>query len=464
MKNTMKKLLSLVLVAMLLVSAIPFQAAAAGADVDFKVMIGPKGDDKEACHYTQPLSGDKTETTLDQLLNYWYKGDWSTEKNTVTAYNKTTSVSASGEEVATMVVKAGEAVTVRIVPNDPPKADEDDKDDNDVVVENKLIRFQIKFDDSDTVTYTKIATPENGESTTVKNLLTYWFDANWSKNYKFEHAYSVNNKKTYTDVDTTVYVDDTITIRLSTIDKDEDKDDDVTTTHRVTFYNPNGKAVWTFSVANGQTIDKEDFAEAQEMVGTKSGYTFKGWKINNKGDVYTNTQASKLAIKGNTDFYAYFEKDGTAPNSNKFPYDVYLNIYKDTKVGSPDKRIKITSGIAKDGRVTLEEVKDVVEQYYTAKTSRGISYDGLYLAQGNWVANYIADTQKYSVIEATEFTQYSDLSINVMIGNANAKNAEKADSSNPKTGDMIFVPVIFMLVSGAAIAGVCIYNKKRSAR
>ena len=57
-----------------------------------------------------------------------------------------------------------------------------------------------------------------------------------------------------------------------------------------------------------------------------------------------------------------------------------------------------------------------------------------------------------------------EVHINVMITNANAKSSEKADTTNPKTGDMIMVPVIFMLVSGAAIAGVYFYNKKRSAR
>ena len=40
MKNAMKKLLSLVLVAMLLVSAVPFQASAAGGDVTVNIKIG----------------------------------------------------------------------------------------------------------------------------------------------------------------------------------------------------------------------------------------------------------------------------------------------------------------------------------------------------------------------------------------------------------------------------------------
>ena len=131
------------------------------------------------------------------------------------------------------------------------------------------------------------------------------------------------------------------------------------------------------------------------------------------------------------------------------------------------KTINITEGIALDGKVTLDEVKTVVKNYYTAKTSDGIKYDGLYMAKGNWVGNFVNDTQKYTTIEDTnEFRKESEVHINVMITNANAKSTtnEKADKTNPKTGDMIFIPVIFMVVSGAAIAGVYFYNKKRNAR
>lgn len=150
--------------------------------------------------------------------------------------------------------------------------------------------------------------------------------------------------------------------------------------------------------------------------------------------------------------------------TNKFPYDVYLNIYKDTLVGSADKSVKITNGIALDGLVTLAEVKNVVKNYYTAKDSDGISYDGLYLAQGNWVANYVADTQKYDSINAGEMQQTGTVYINVMIGNAKAKTSATADASNPKTGDTIFVPFMVMGVTATALAAAYVFGKKRIAR
>lgn len=150
--------------------------------------------------------------------------------------------------------------------------------------------------------------------------------------------------------------------------------------------------------------------------------------------------------------------------SNKFPYPVYLNIYKDTLVGSPDKRVEITKGAALDGTVTLSEVKNVVKNYYTAKDSDGISYDGLYIAEGNWVADYVADTAKYDSIDAGTMRQTGTVYINVMIGNAKAKSSSTADASNPKTGDAIFVPMMVMGLTGTALAAAYVFGKKRIAR
>ena len=460
MKNTMKKLLSLVLVAMLLVCAVPFQAAAATADITFKVLLN---DDKTPTYEVSQAPANGASATIGAMLDNWYKDGYKEIKSAYIDYGNVKTSTVKGN-VAETVIKAGETVSVRIVPADKPEEKPEEKPVE--KPEQKFIRFQIKFDDSDDVTYTKIATPENGESAVIANLLTYWFGADWSKTYKFEHAYSSNKKETYTDINTTVYVDDTITVRLTTIKKDDGKKDDDTTTVRVTFYGTDGKAVSTYNVTSGSSIDSKKVSDAQSKTDNKTGYTFKGWKIDNKGDLYTSAQVANLVIKGNVDFYAYLEKDTTTTN-NKFPYKVYLHIFKDNKVDDPAKTINITEGIALDGKVTLDEVKTVVKNYYTAKTSDGIKYDGMYLAEGNWVGNFVNDTKKYDTIEDTnEMRKTREVHINVMITNANAKSGstEKADTTNPKTGDMIMIPVIFMLVSGAAIAGVYFYNKKRSAR
>lgn len=153
---------------------------------------------------------------------------------------------------------------------------------------------------------------------------------------------------------------------------------------------------------------------------------------------------------------------------NKFPYNVYLNIYKDTMVGAPDKTINITKGAAIDGTVTMDEVKALVMNHYKAKDSYGISFDGLYLAEGTWVTNYVTDTEKYDkFIDVDQFRQYRTVYINVMIDNATAKSSSSgtADTSNPKTGDSIYAPIAVLGVSATALAAAMFfYNKKRLAK
>ena len=252
---------------------------------------------------------------------------------------------------------------------------------------------------------------------------------------------------------------------------------------KVTFLNVNGIEFYSeYVTANNTITASADFLNSS--VGTKAGYEHIGWKANSGSTKTTNVVLTDK-INANVTYAPVFKSladnsvvipgggssttsNGNSSSSgtttNKFPYDVYLNIYKDTLVGSADKSVKITNGIALDGLVTLAEVKNVVKNYYTAKDSDGISYDGLYLAQGNWVANYVADTQKYDSIKAGEMRQTGTVYINVMIGNAKAKSTATADTSNPKTGDTIFVPFMVMGVTATALAAAYVFGKKRIAR
>lgn len=182
---------------------------------------------------------------------------------------------------------------------------------------------------------------------------------------------------------------------------------------------------------------------------------------NDKNGVGSSTgSTSSSGSSGSTGSTGSTSSSGT----NKFPYPVYLNIYKDTLVGSPDKRVEITKGIALDGTVSLSEVKSVVKNYYTAKDSDGITYDGLYIAEGDWVADYVADTGKYDSIDAGSMSQKGTVYINVMIGNAKAKSTATADASNPKTGDAIFAPIAVMGLTATALAAAYVIGKKRFAR
>ena len=525
----MKKLLSLVLVAMLLVCAVPFQAAATEADETLTVKTYVDGKyvtDK----YVTVKPDQKLELTkeLAETLIYGDKEfvKWTNMKDEETtgpiSYDNLKKANANGYYVNLYLNKKVEdtrvdaKVPVKIfvdgsyvrdgeitVPVDGAvtltkelglKLVKEDKEfvkwtgasDNDATgvtikyagIDDgyslklyvntkkaeetpKYITTYIVDDKGNAISSDTDFEPVNGKSAVISDIMTYRWLKGWENSYEFVTAKSIEKGSKLT-ASTTINVGDTVTITV----KAKSGSTPEAGTVRVTFYGTDGKAVSTYNVTSGSSIDSKKVSDAQSKADNKTGYTFKGWKIDNKGDLYTSAQVAKLVIKGNVDFYAYLEKDTTTTN-NKFPYKVYLHIFKDNKVDDPAKTINITEGIALDGKVTLDEVKTVVKNYYTAKTSDGIKYDGMYMAKGNWVGNFVNDTQKYDTISDTnELRKESEVHINVMITNANAKSTtnEKADKTNPKTGDMIFIPVIFMVVSGAAIAGVYFYNKKRSAR
>lgn len=150
--------------------------------------------------------------------------------------------------------------------------------------------------------------------------------------------------------------------------------------------------------------------------------------------------------------------------SNKFPYDVVLNVYLNNSVGEPDKRININD-LAADGVISMSEVQNLLtDKYYKAKNSKGINYDGLYLARGNWVEAFSRDYDKYEKITGVdEMRKESRIDINVMLTNATRKTSSTADSSNPKTGDAIFMTITVMGLSAAGLTALYFYDKKRKA-
>lgn len=528
MKNTMKKLLSLVLVAMLLVCAVPFQAAAA-TEADETLTVKTYVDGEHITDKLVPVKPGESLTLTKELAETLIYGDkefvkWTNmkdeETNGTISYDSLKKANADGYYVNLYVKTKDTRVDAKVpveiyvdgsyvrdgqitVPVDGSvqltkelglKLVKEDKEfvkwtgasgneatnvtikyagiDGDYSLKlyvntkkaeetPKYITTYIVDDKGNAISSDTDFEPANGKSAVISNIMTYRWLKGWENSYEFVTAKSTE-KGSKLSVDTTINVGDTVTITV----KAKSGSTPETGTIRVTFYDTDKKAVSTYKVNSGDTIDSKKISDAQNKADNKTGYSFKGWKIDNKGDLYTSAQVANIAIKSNVEFYAQLEKDSSGTN-NKFPYKVYLHIFKDNKIDDPAKTINITEGIALDGKVTLDEVKTVVKNYYTAKTSDGIKYDGMYLAKGNWVGNFVNDTQKYTTIEDTnEMRKESEVHINVMITNANAKSSttEKADTTNPKTGDMILIPVIFMLVSGAAIAGVYFYNKKRSAR
>ena len=450
MKNTMKKLLSLVLVAMLLVCAVPFQAAATEADetLTVKTYVDRKYvTDK----YVTVKPGQKLELTkeLAETLIYGDKEfvKWTNMKDEETtgpiSYDNLKKANANGYYVNLYLNKKVEDTRV------------DAKVPVEIYVDGSYARkgeITVPVDGSVKLTKELGLSLVNSDKEFVK-----WTGASGNEATDVTIKYAgiddgyflklfVNTKKAEEPVKP-------ITVKIV-----DDKGNAIAKQFEVT--PANGKSSVIGDILTQRW--KGDWKDSYEFVTAKSdekGGTLTLSTNINAGDTLVVTLKAKSTSTDNG--------NNNTTTNNKFPYKVYLHIFKDNKVDDPAKTINITEGIALDGKVTLDEVKTVVKNYYTAKTSDGIKYDGMYLAEGNWVGNFVNDTKKYDTISDTnDMRKTREVHINVMITNANTKSTttEKADKTNPKTGDMIFIPVIFMVVSGTAIAGVYFYNKKRSAR
>lgn len=234
-----------------------------------------------------------------------------------------------------------------------------------------------------------------------------------------------------------------VTATVTNDGNNNNDDNDVTLTIKVTGAY---KGTVKMDVASGTTVTVNQMKNAiKSQLGISSNFSM--------------DRQNSITVKQDTTIYIDTSKSS---DYNKFPYDVVLNVYLDTKVGEPDKRININD-LAEDGTVSLGEVKNLLtDKYYKAKNSTGIVYDGLYLAQGNWVEAWSKDYDKYDTITGmADMRNESRVDINVMLTNATRKTSGTADSSNPKTGDAIFMTITVMGLSAAALTGLYFYDKKR---
>ena len=117
---------------------------------------------------------------------------------------------------------------------------------------------------------------------------------------------------------------------------------------------------------------------------------------------------------------------------------------------------------------TTEILKYLKNNYYTAKdSSEAVTIDGLYISKngtGTFPTKYYADKKVGSLSKINDLLEENYVHISVMLKNAKAKSSSTADSSNYKTGDTIYAPIMIMGTSVAALAAVYFIGKKRFAR
>ena len=458
MKNAMKKIMGLLLVAVLLVSVVPFQASAATGSITIAVKNGD-----EVIQKPEAVEINNLPTTAATLLKYGKvstTGDGDIVKVWSSAQQK--DLGLDGQ------INDGDTITIQYSGKgeDPKPTEPAETKPAETTPTAKTIDVVVKIDNVVKNEFTW--EPANGKSAVVSDLLTHGWMKGWEQTYEpvvskdRTGAWSrANGSVQYTD---SIAVGDTLTVNLTKIV--EETTPAAEAIKVVVKVNTSDNVVKTFEKvpANGKSAKVGDLLTYGWSKDWDNVYEFDhAWNHTTQEEV-TKSQS----VKAGETLYIMLKNanggssSGNGSSSNKFPYKVYLHVYLNNNIGEPDRNINITNTLATDGVVSMSEVKNLIPTYYSAKNSDGIGYDGLYLAKGNWVKDYVTDSNKVDKLKDVDVrTGEEYVHINVMITNAKAKSSSTADSSNPKTGDAIFMTITVMGLSAAALTGMYFYDKKR---
>lgn len=178
------------------------------------------------------------------------------------------------------------------------------------------------------------------------------------------------------------------------------------------------------------------------------GYKFAGWywDAECKNPIKLNDQVFMHCT-----IFAKWEKKDTVK-------DTMLKVYLNGNGMSAAKIIDMHD-YAKDGWITLDEVKTAVSKYYKAKDSKGMAFYGVYDA-ANW--NTYLRNHLHAGSPAIAVEMFDNTTVYVMVYNAKDIPTANADKTNPKTGDMIMMPAAILGVSASALAVLFYLNKKRA--
>lgn len=211
-------------------------------------------------------------------------------------------------------------------------------------------------------------------------------------------------------------------------------------------------------VTYGQPIGKLPVPETDD-------YVFLGWKVNGK----MIDKDTIYELQGDAVAYAVWalesDKDGRPIIGNggaiidgevQGKGKVYLEIYLNGDTDDREFRFDITD-YADDYKITRDEVKKVISKKTSIKAKSGyeLAYDGLFDEESWWWYCRDEETDGEGTITVNrDGNEY----IYVMI--RNVKKAV-ADSSNPKTGDNIMVAGATMTLAGAALISLIELKKRK---
>lgn len=188
---------------------------------------------------------------------------------------------------------------------------------------------------------------------------------------------------------------------------------------------------------------------------TRTGYTLEGWYYD---AATTQRVPNDAVVTGNATFYAKWTQVA--------PYNVSVVIYTNGNKTTPTVTLDLYEW-AQDGVITLADLQQaVVKHGIKANNNAGLSVYGPF-TPNQWTSyvshDYFRNSTERVSVNAGEATVLYAMVHNVKItkGTVDPYGAI-ADKSNPKTGDMIYAPMMVLGLSASALAVLFYLNKKRA--
>lgn len=482
MKTVFKKMLSLALVAMLLVSAVPFQASAAAPEI-YDVTVNVKADDSDKVLGSFDATvedGDKyplANAVEANYPDYTFSHYWTEDAGTV------------NEGIIT--ITGDTTIEVRVFSkdqgddeDDAPAAGDDESADTYTVRVNV---YEIKDDEAkewgsktvylskDEATlselaaaagygkYETISAKINGKS--VEGRAEISIDDGDQVDL-FVTPQPTNNRPSNNNKPGTDSKPDTS--KPSTDNNRPGRGEKVT----LRVFHNDGTSDFTditCRTTDGLLNVIENNDELSEL--ERDGYKLIGWAFeanNDDGDWI----AAQHKVSDDDDLKVFADWQETIPGKDEKPNkgdkdddddgddEVLLKIYVNGNTKSAAKVVDMDA-YDNDGKITLTEATKVVNKYYEAKyDDDDMDVDGLFTSKTWNDGDYSMKNAKKSI----EVNEKGDTIIYVMVRDAQKISSGTADSTNPKTGDTIFVAITMMAVSATALAAVYVFNKKRAAK
>ena len=475
--KSVKKLLSLLLVAMLLVTAIPFAASAAdtgsgvpGGDgtttildgvgatkVDYSILFVVKNTADNSLGYSSTIAvtSVSSDANEDEIRAAAAAAVASAGYSSVTADIIAQKVAANGTPVHNMVygsvrTKIDSAnKQFKYILEVTPRADEKSED---VTVDAKIL---LDSENNGNFQDTGKTVPVRLIKTTVGTTVTYSLKSNGGATVTdIKGALGANfNNKTLS-----------MTMQGPSATKGE-------VTYRVTVLGTTGSTGTNVPSYDNTTNNNNSGIIVGPGDGTNNN-TNTGSNNNNNGTIGSGGSAGNGSTGTNTG--SNTGTNGTTgtvntPSYSEVPGNVYLEIYTNKNFGSYDARFSITNNsnknynIGTDGTVSAERGGDLwnlMASIYTAKDSNGMEVK-LYQFEGNnFPVDWAFGNYYTSISNLTAARQNKDITIRVVVNNVYRKTA---DTSNPKTGDPIMMSVAVLGITACGLAAAYIYSKKRKA-